>query len=228
LLDDAAGIPPIENLKRHAKTGVELFCFSGGKGLRGPQCSGILLGRKDLIEAALANSSPWEGAVCRAMKVGKEEIIGVLAAIDQWSRLDLATLDREWTKRVERIKKLVETVPGVTAEIRIPEGGNRYPTLTVNWDEKEFGLTVAQCDEQLRASEPRIEVLTASNPSLVPAVSEGAAPRKDGAPPGDKSERMTRNRLSIISMTLQEGEDLIVGRRLREILNNARKGPTKA
>src|SRR5262249_48957516 len=71
LLDDAAGIPPIENLSRYAKTGVDLYCFSGGKGLRGPQCSGLLLGRKDLIEAALANCSPWEGAVCRAMKVGK-------------------------------------------------------------------------------------------------------------------------------------------------------------
>ena len=70
LLDDAAGIPPVENLKTYAQMGIDLFCFSGGKGLRGPQCSGILLGRKDLIEAALAQCSPWEGAVCRAMKVG--------------------------------------------------------------------------------------------------------------------------------------------------------------
>src|SRR3989454_218004 len=80
LLDDAAGIPPIENLKLYAKMGADLYCFSGGKGLAGPQCSGILLGRKDLIEAAMANTSPWEGAVCRAMKVGKEEVMGCLAA----------------------------------------------------------------------------------------------------------------------------------------------------
>ena len=62
LLDDAAGIPPFDNLSRYAKLGVDLYCFSGGKGLRGPQCAGVLLGRKDLIDAALANSNPWEGA----------------------------------------------------------------------------------------------------------------------------------------------------------------------
>ncbi len=84
LLDDAAGIPPIDNLKLYAKMGVDLYCFSGGKGLCGPQCSGVLLGRKDLIEAAMLNTSPWEGAVCRAMKVGKEEVMGCLAAIEAW------------------------------------------------------------------------------------------------------------------------------------------------
>ena len=93
MLDDAAGIPPIENLSRYAKAGVDLCCFSGGKGLRGPQCSGLLLGRKDLIEAALANCSPWEGAVCRSMKVGKEEIIGLLTAVEAWSRIDLNKLN---------------------------------------------------------------------------------------------------------------------------------------
>ena len=69
LLDDAAGIPPVENAKLYARMGIDLYCFSGGKGLRGPQCSGLLLGRKDLIESALLNSSPREGAVCRPMKV---------------------------------------------------------------------------------------------------------------------------------------------------------------
>ena len=71
LLDDAAGIPPVDNAKLYAKMGIDMYCFSGGKGLRGPQCSGLLLGRKDLIEAALLNSSPREGAICRPMKVGK-------------------------------------------------------------------------------------------------------------------------------------------------------------
>ena len=85
LLDDAAGIPPLDNLKLYAKMGVDLYCFSGGKGLCGPQCSGLLLGRKDLIEAAMLNTSPWEGAVCRAMKVGKEEVMGCLAAVEAWT-----------------------------------------------------------------------------------------------------------------------------------------------
>ena len=88
---------------------------------------------------AVANSSPSEGAVCRAMKVGKEEIMGCLAAIETWLKLDLNELDREWMKRVERIKKLVASVPGVEGEIAIPKGGNRYPTLRVNWDEAAFG-----------------------------------------------------------------------------------------
>jgi seryl-tRNA(Sec) selenium transferase len=215
LLDDAAGIPPFDNLSRYAKIEVDLYCFSGGKGLSGPQCSGILLGRKDLIDAALANNNPWEGAVCRAMKVGKEEIIGILAALDYWSHADLDALNKEWRSRVERIEKLVQTVPGVTTSIKIPEDGNSYPTLTVTWDEKLFGLTVAECDQHLREGEPRIEVLTHTNPSLVPAVREGDDPKsKHEAQP---------NQLQIISMTLQAGEDLTVGNRLRQILENARK-----
>ncbi|MEX2302566.1 MAG: hypothetical protein WD733_16605 [Bryobacterales bacterium] len=221
MLDDAAGIPPIENLKLYAGMGLDLFCFSGGKGMCGPQCSGILLGRKDLIEAALAQCSPWEGAVCRAMKVGKEEIIGVLTAVESWNKLDLNALNKQWSQRVERIAKLVETVPGVTTEIKIPEGGNSYPTLTVSWDEESFGFTVKDCDRELRDGEPRIEVLTSSNPSLVPAVREGGEP--------DRKPRERRpDRLQIISMTLQDGEELIVGRRLREILSNASKKAKKA
>ena len=120
LVDWAAGIPPIENLSLPWKMGADLCTFSGGKGLCGPQCSGLLLGRKDLIEAALAQSSPWEGAVCRPMKVGKEEIMGILAAVEAWKKRDLSELDKEWNKRVKKIAQLVETVPGVTTEIQIP------------------------------------------------------------------------------------------------------------
>jgi L-seryl-tRNA(Ser) seleniumtransferase len=213
LLDDAGGIPPFENFTRYAKIGVDLFCFSGGKGLSGPQSSGVLLGRKDLIDAALANSSPWEGAVCRPMKVGKEEIMGILAAVDYWSHADLGALNKEWQGRVERIRKLVETVPGVTTDISIPQDENSYPTLTVTWDENKFGLTVAQCDQLLRDGEPRIEVLTNSNPSGVLGRIKNTDPNRRHRP----------NHLQIISMTMQPGEDLIVGNRLRQILDKARK-----
>jgi L-seryl-tRNA(Ser) seleniumtransferase len=216
LLDDAAGIPPIENLKSYAQMGIDLFCFSGGKGLRGPQCSGILLGRKDLIEAALAQCSPWEGAVCRAMKVGKEEIVGVLTAVETWSTLDLAALNKQWSRRVERIAKIVETVPGVTTSIKIPEGGNSYPTLTVTWDPEAFKFTVADCDRELRAGEPRIEVLTSSNPSFVPAAYEGMQASR-------KPTERRPDRLQIISMTMKDGEELIVAKRLRDILSGASK-----
>lgn len=212
LLDDAAGIPPIDNLKLYPKMGLDLFCFSGGKGLSGPQCSGLLLGRKDLIEAALANTSPWEGAVCRAMKVGKEEVMGCLAAVEAWTKMDLDALNREWNQKVKKIAALVETVPGVTTTITIPKDGNRYPTLTVTWDEQKWNFSVTDCDRQLREGNPRIEVLTASNPSLVSAVSE----HHDTKTPH-------QNKLQIISLTMQPGEELIVGRRLREILSTARK-----
>src|SRR5579863_1723796 len=213
LLDDAAGIPPIENLKLYAKMGADLYCFSGGKGLCGPQCSGVLLGRKDLIEAAMLNTSPWEGAVCRAMKVGKEEIMGCLTAIETWMKIDLNALNRQWQERAVRIQKLVDTVPGVTTEIQIPEGGNRYPTLMVSWDEDAWGFRVADCDRKLREGEPRIEVLTSNNPSIVPVLDE--RPRSKDAKSTDHIE--------IVSMTLLPGEDIIIGKRMREILSEARK-----
>jgi L-seryl-tRNA(Ser) seleniumtransferase len=214
LLDWAAGIPPIENLSLPAKMGVDLYTFSGGKGLCGPQCTGLLLGRKDLIEAALANSCPWEGAVCRSMKVGKEEIMGCLAAVEAWKKRDLARLDQQWNKIVKRVAQAVETVPGVTTEIQTPQGGNRYPTLTVNWDEAAFKLTVAECARKLRNGDPPIEVLTSNNPSLLPVVHEG----DPKAPP-----RSRPNTLRIVSLAIMPGEELIVGRRLREVLNEARK-----
>lgn len=222
LLDDAAGIPPIENLSLYARMGVDLYTFSGGKGLAGPQCSGLLLGRKDLVEAALANCSPWEGAVCRAMKVGKEEIMGCLAAVEAWKKKNLNALNKEWGARVARIAKLVETVDGVTTEIRIPEGGNRYPTLTVQWDESKFALAVAGCVKQLSEGEPRIEVLSASNPSMVPAAREdgGASPKSEVRP-------AAQDRLQIVPSTLQPGEDVLVGKRLREILARARSRAMK-
>jgi uncharacterized pyridoxal phosphate-dependent enzyme len=220
LVDHAAGIPPYDNFTRYGKMGVDLYCFSGGKGVRGPQCSGVLLGRKDLIDAALANSSPWEGAVCRPMKVGKEEIIGMLAAIEYWSRADLAALNKEWQSRVERIARLVETVPGVTTSITIPQGSNSYPTLTVKWDEERFGLTLAQCAQQLREGEARIEVLTNNNPSQVLArVSND--PNVPATRPSSWGHADPH--LQIISVSLQPGEDLIVGNSLRRILKNARQ-----
>jgi uncharacterized pyridoxal phosphate-dependent enzyme len=214
LLDDAAGIPPIENIKLYARMGIDLYTFSGGKGLCGPQCSGVLLGRKELIEAALLNTSPYEGAVCRPMKVGKEEVIGCLTAIETWLKLDSTALNREWNARVQRIAKLVNTVPGVKTEIYVPEDGNRYPTLRVSWDQQGWGLSVADCVEKLREGDPVIETLGPDNPSLVPAVREGNPSKKEIREP---------DRLELVSMTIQPGEELTVGERLRAILARARK-----
>ena len=219
LLDDAAGIPPIDNIKLYAKMKLDLYTFSGGKGLRGPQCSGVLLGRKDLIEAALRNCSPYEGAVCRPMKVGKEEIIGCLAAIETWLKIDSKKLYDEWNARIDRIAKLAETVPGVKTQIYIPDDGNRYPTLRVSWDEQAWGFSVSECVKKLHDGDPVIEVLSIDNPSMVSAVQEGT----DKPKPNPK-EVQEQNHLEIVSMTIQPGEEMIVGQRLREILGAARKG----
>jgi len=217
LLDDAAGIPPIDNIKLYAKMKLDLYTFSGGKGLRGPQCSGVLLGRKDLIEAAMRNSCPFEGSVCRPMKVGKEEVIGCLTAIETWLTMDSGKLYAEWNERVARIAKLIETVPGVNTEIYIPDDGNRYPTLRVSWDQQGWGFSITDCVRKLRESDPVIEVLGVDNPSLVAAVREGIEK------PLPK-ELKQQNHIELVSMTIQPGEEMIVGQSLREILNSARKG----
>lgn len=214
LLDDAAGIPPVDNAKLYAHMGIDLYCFSGGKGLCGPQCSGLLLGRKDLIEAALLNCSPREGAVCRPMKVGKEEVIGCLTALETWLNLDEKKLYDEWNGRIDRIRKLVETVPGVKTDTYVPNDGNRYPTLKVSWDQQAWGFTIPDCVAELRAGDPVIEVLGHDNPSLVTAVREGNPNRKEPKGP---------DHIELISMTIKPGEEMIVGQRLREILGAAQK-----
>jgi len=216
LLDDAAGIPPIDNIKLYAQMKIDLYTFSGGKGLQGPQCSGVLLGRKDLIEAALRNSCPFEGSVCRPMKVGKEEVIGCLTAIETWLKVDARKLYDDWNARVDRIAKLVETVPGVKTETYIPDDGNRYPTLRVSWDQKDWGFSITDCVQKLRDGDPVIEVLGVDNPSLVSAVREGI----ERPIPKEIKEQ---NHIELVSMTIQPGEEMIVGQRLRGILGAARK-----
>jgi seryl-tRNA(Sec) selenium transferase len=221
LLDDAAGIPPADNAKLYARMGIDLYCFSGGKGLRGPQCSGLLLGRKDLIEAALLNCSPREGAVCRPMKVGKEEVIGCLTALETWLKLDEKKLYAEWNGRVDRIRKLVETVPGVKTDIYVPDDGNRYPTLRVFWGQQGWNFSISDCVRELRSSDPVIEVLGADNPSLVTAV-------REGNPNPTAKERKTPDHIELVSMTIKPGEEIIVGQRLRAILRAAQQKQSAA
>jgi L-seryl-tRNA(Ser) seleniumtransferase len=228
-LDRAGGIPPIEAMSRYAKMGVDLYSFSGGKGLKGPMCSGVLLGRKDIIESALANYCPWEGAICRAMKVGKEEIMGCLAAIETWMKYDLKDMYSRWTAQLERTKTLVESVPGVSGEIFMPPGtGQHFPWLAVDWDERAFGLTVKECWQKLREGNPRIEVLINNNPSAVPGVEEQAPKQKAGVRPGKGSRGPSAETLQILSLNIEPGQELIIGKRLRDILREARQQASKA
>lgn len=229
LLDDAAGIPPIENMKMWSKLGCDLVDFSGGKGLCGPQCTGVLLGRKDLIEAALYNTSPWEGAVCRPMKVGKEEIMGCLAAVEAWFKIDQVALTREWIARAQRIAKLVETVPGVTTDIdkltAADAKRSRQPTLTISWDQQGWGFTVGDCAQKLLEGTPAISVTAEGNPSDV--LSRNGPPKPGSVemlwPGGFGGAANPHPQLRITTTMLRPGEDIIVGRRIRQLLTAARK-----
>ena len=218
-VDAAGSIPPIDNLRKYARMGVDLYGFSGGKGLCGPQSTGLLLGGKDLIEAALANSTPMEGAVCRAMKVGKEEIIGCMAAVEKWLTIDLEELYLEQTNMLETIAEVVESVPGVKTDIEVREGSNRFMQLVVDWDEEAFGLSVDDCGTQLREGDPPISVLSNYNP-YVTRVGPFAPPvGPDGAPIKRKGSPLT-----VFSLGIQPGEEHVVARRLREVLMAARSG----
>ena len=105
----------------------------------------------------------------------------------------------------------------MSTEIYIPDDGNRYPTLRVSWDQKACGFTITDCVEKLREGDPVIEVLGVDNPSMVSAVREGVEK------PNPK-ELKEQNHIELVSMTIQPGEELIVGQRLRTILSSALKG----
>ena len=211
LLDAAPMCPPFERLKFLAGLGPDLFCVSGGKGLFGPQCSGVLFGRKDLIEAALRNGSPYEGAICRPMKVGKEEIVGVLAAYEWSAKRDYKADCRMWEARMRHIADEVRAVPGVRPEVYYRTIGNEVPYLAVSWDERALGITRQQCVDALRSGDPQIEVIGGIYREVVQNAAE--PPFKELTHPGEP-ERL----LSIASNTLKPGEERIVARRLKEIL----------
>jgi uncharacterized pyridoxal phosphate-dependent enzyme len=192
LVDAAADIPPVENYTRFLKMGYDLAAFSGGKVLRGPQCSGMLLGRKDLIEAATANNNPQTDAVGRTNKVGKEEIVGLWAALEYFVRQDPKALWAEWERRCMVIASVASAVPGLKAETFVPEPANAVPHLKVTWDAAALGVTPDEAAKRMRDGEPRIEL---------------RATLADG--------------LEIGVWMLEPGEDEIVGRRLREVLKKA-------
>jgi uncharacterized pyridoxal phosphate-dependent enzyme len=157
-IDAAADVPPVENLFKYQKIGFDLVTFSGGKMIRGPQSAGLLFGRKDLIEAAKLNFSPHESPIGRSMKVNKEEVFGMYAALKLYLEKDHEKEWKEWEGRVADITKTVETVPGVKGEMHMPKGrANVFPGLLVKWDQKKVKIKPKEVVEALRAGEPRIE-----------------------------------------------------------------------
>jgi L-seryl-tRNA(Ser) seleniumtransferase len=156
ILDAAAEIPPVENLSKFVKMGVDMVAFSGGKNMRGPQCSGILMGKKEWIDKAYANAAP-HNYLARIAKVGKEEIVGLLAALELYLSKDHAAERREWYARLHRIAARLQGLPTVYTEFIPNNDYSHSPRLSVQWDEKKLGLSLKGMIQKLREGNPSIE-----------------------------------------------------------------------
>lgn len=187
--DAASDATPKENLWKYTKMGFDLTIFSGGKALRGPQASGLLLGRKDLIDAALPAMSPF-GGIGRGMKVGKEELCGLLAAVERYLKFDHAAEWKVLESRVTSIRGALKGAKGVRTERHIPVIANEVPHVTVHWDEAAKNLTAQQVTDKLLASDPPIHV-----------------------------QRPGKGELLISVWMMRGNEHEIVGKRLREIFS---------
>ena len=187
--DAASDATPKDNLWKYTRQGFDLVIFSGGKALRGPQASGLLLGRKDLIEASLPAMSPF-GGIGRGMKVGKEELCGLLAAVELYLKADHAAEWRELESRVASIRTALKGVAGVRTERHVPVIANEVPHVLVEWDESARGVSSQHVIEKLIAGDPPIHI-----------------------------QRRGGGQLLISVWMMRGDEHKIVGRRLREVLS---------
>ena len=153
LVDFASDLPPASNLTRFLKMGADLVVVSGGKGLGGPQSTGILAGRKDLIEAARINNSPNDN-IGRGMKVGKEEIIGLIIALDRYVKLDHVAVIAGWNAKAKWLADQLQGIPGLTAEYAMNTMG--YADVDLVWDEKIIPLTEEEVRKRLKQGNPSI------------------------------------------------------------------------
>lgn len=199
-MDAAADMPPIENLWKYTGMGYDLVCFSGGKGIRGPQNAGLLLGRKHLTDLAAANNNPNSDAVGRGMKVAKEQIVGMVAAVD-WLLEQSDEVDQaEYLRRADIITRMVKNVPTIKTNVHIPEVANHVPHLLLTYDPTVLGISPKQVQERLRQGRPSIEINPATGNR------------------GGFGTLSTENSIVVGTWMLQPGEAEIVGRQIRAIL----------
>jgi D-glucosaminate-6-phosphate ammonia-lyase len=194
ILDAAAELPPAENLRSFTKIGADLVAFSGGKNLRGPQCSGILLGRKDLVQKAYANSAP-HNRFARIAKVGKEEIVGLLTAVELYLKRNHAVDRAEYHAMLERAARRLAGVPTVFTELITNDDYSHSPRLSVQWNEATLGVTLDQMMDRLVNGEPAIVAtdMTKYRPNW-------------------------KRGIGIFPYNLRPGEEIIVADRVTEIL----------
>ena len=189
-IDAAADTPPVSHLWDYANMGYDLIAFSGGKAIRGPQCAGLLLGRKDLVAYALLNNSPQEDTIGRSQKVGKEEIVGMVKALECYLNEDHEALNKEWQRRLELISSRLISLPSVTTSHFVPDMANHVPHLEIKWDPQHIKITPHEASTALRKGTPSIVV---------------SAGERTGA-------------LSLNSFMLQPGQENIVADKLYELL----------
>jgi len=190
-LDAAADVPPISRFSEYIREGFDLVTFSGGKAIRGPQASGLLLGRPDLIAAGRRAISPNLG-IGRGMKVGKEEIVGLLAAVERYLQLDHDAEWRTWETRTSEIIAQLASIPGMSARRDVPEVANHVPQVVAEWSRFHSPLTAGEVVRRLWDGDPRIAVL-------------------DEGPHG----------LRIMVWTLRDDEHRVVADRIRQIFRDA-------
>lgn len=159
MIDLAADVPPVENLWKYNEMGFDLVAISGGKAMCGPQSTGILMGRKELIAAARLNGPPNGGNIGRGMKVNKEEMIGMYVAMDAYIKRDHQKEWKTWEARIDHIKGELKNIPGVTTETVIPPVANHNPSLLIAWDPTRITLTKESMGEKLRKGSPSIETI---------------------------------------------------------------------
>ena len=161
--DAAADVPPVENFSRYIKMGYDLVTFSGGKGIMGPQSAGLLLGRKDLIEAARLNTSPYSDSVARGMKVNKEEMLGMMVAVELYLKRNHEADRREWDRRAAVIAEAAKKVKSVTSEVVVPPIANNVPHLKLRWDPGVVKIAPLDAKKRLQEGEPSIEACPMTN-----------------------------------------------------------------
>ena len=197
--DAAADVPPTENLSKYLRMGFDLVTFSGGKGIRGPQNAGLLLGRKDLIRAARLNSAPNGDAIGRASKVSKEAIVGMVVAVEMYLTRDSEAEAKEWERRIKLLADGLADVEALKVEIFTPAIANHVPHLKVTWDQDGLKVSADDIRQQLRAGTVSIE----------------AVPTYSYEPAADREEV----RFGVWMMQPNEAE--IVTQRLREVFLEA-------
>lgn len=209
-LDAAADMPPIENLWKYTQMGWDLVCFSGGKAIRGPQNAGLLLGKKKYTDIANANLPPVEG-VARGMKVAKEQIVGMVAAVDWILSQTDESIDKESRDRLAVIADMVKDIPSVKTSVIVPETANHFPQLVVEFDPAVIGASARELKARLASATPAIEV----NPHT------GSKESSQGVLPEP-------NALVVVALLLFPGQDAIVGRQIRNVLKNPKSVGTYA